>query len=244
MPTATKNAQQRTPRRGFTLVELLVVVAVIALLMGLLLPALSKARQNATDLQCVNNERQLGLAFQIYNNDNTIPQFLDITRPFSANNPNVTRQRWRAVQTLAPYMDDNKQAFVCPLSVGDLSVLSPLRLEEFDESAIVMAKDANNDNKLNYYDDWVTEYWVADYPLAYSSSGERSGVSNQPLTKVKHPQNVVIFADAIDWVPRHRGKINLLFLDLRIETLDRATYEGPDRYGSGVPFYCWGHKYF
>jgi prepilin-type N-terminal cleavage/methylation domain-containing protein/prepilin-type processing-associated H-X9-DG protein len=234
----------RGVRSAFTLVELLVVVAVIALLIGLLLPALGKARLGAIDLQCVNNERQLGIAFQLYNNDNLTPQFLDIARKFSPTSPVVTKQRWRAVEALAPYMEDNKQAFICPLAKGDLSVLDPAQAERLEDGTIYMAKDKNADGKINYFDDWVTEYWVHDYALEFNSRGERSGVSNQPFTKVKRPQGVVIFADALDWVPRHRGKINMLFLDLRVETLAKSVYEGPDAYGSDVPFYAWGHKYY
>lgn len=53
-------------RRGFTLVELLVVVAVIALLMGLLLPALSKARESGRELKCAANIRNVGQGVTIY----------------------------------------------------------------------------------------------------------------------------------------------------------------------------------
>ena len=55
---------------GFTLIELLVVIAIIAILASLLLPALSKAKQKAQMLQCMNNLRNLGRALQLYANDN------------------------------------------------------------------------------------------------------------------------------------------------------------------------------
>lgn len=54
--------------RGFTLIELLVVISIIALLISILLPALSNARSTAQELRCQINQRQIGLALQMYTN--------------------------------------------------------------------------------------------------------------------------------------------------------------------------------
>ena len=121
----------RSSRRAFTLIELLVVIAIIAILAAMLLPALAAAKQKAQRLQCVNNNKQIGVAMTMYASDNTdhmaypnwnppwVPGWLytpyngSVPNPYAAPfNTNATAawqggQLWSFIQNLGIYRCPN-----------------------------------------------------------------------------------------------------------------------------------------
>ncbi|MAF64803.1 MAG: hypothetical protein CMJ84_03980 [Planctomycetes bacterium] len=94
-------------RSGFTLIELLVVISIVALLIALLLPALEQAREHAQSINCMANEREIGLAISLYAEDNN-GYF-----PISDGNV-ITNGVWYWPGKVFDYMP-SKASFQCPV---------------------------------------------------------------------------------------------------------------------------------
>lgn len=214
--------------KGFTLIELMVVISIIAMLMGILLPALNKARQQAKKLICSSNMRQVGIAVQTYivDSENRLP-------PSSCHISNPD-QYW--LRVLSKYTGE-QLLFRCPSDKSDNFVDwdKPLS-QQLDKRYSSFAVNALLDPVCFRYGGSTNRYNRVDLirkPMYCIWICEAPDTENFQLADHIHPESwegSVEYAKTFIAWDRHMGKSNYLFADGHVETLEfEDTYQWPGR---------------
>ena len=136
---------------GFTLVELLVVVAIMAILASMLLPVLNKARERARTATCMNNLKQLGLAWMMYLND-----YDEYFPPIDQGNvcwayPGNYSKNW--IRFLAPYVPQIQKNYPLPTNIivgADFICICPTTAGLTAAGTSQLNPDTGNNEWWNY----------------------------------------------------------------------------------------------
>lgn len=192
-------------KKAFTLVELLVVISIIAMLLAILIPALSRARHGAYKIVCANNLKSIGLANQLYANnwDGKCIPIVDATMPKIG----FTYYCWMTNKSFRNYlaMEGRKKAIVKDSQNRDSNDILP---DDFFCPADLVAKkhDVSDKGVLVSYGYNLSDWSPSPFPDNFDwKDGTYKGNSITPhyfgykISDIKSPGGKLAIIDSIDW---------------------------------------------
>jgi prepilin-type N-terminal cleavage/methylation domain-containing protein len=194
-PVPHRDRGDRSP--AFTLVEMLVVVAVIALLAGLLLPALGTATAKARSIRCLSNLRQIGVGVALYSHDND-----DVL-------PQSSHQRSSWIGSLAPY--GVTSTYTCPVDTNRLRITS-YALNDYLTARPFGASHLGFHRLTRIPSPAETAHIL-------EARGDFEGSDHfHFVTRTESPPTLASYASQVA-VEHHRSSANHLFADSHVEAL-------------------------
>lgn len=191
------NARRVSERNGFSLVELLVVIGIIALLISLLMPALQKARAQANWIKCQSNLHQIGVYLTMYGN-----QWRGACYPPSMGAGNPPDQRW-PVEVFKPAVY-NPPVMTCPSDIDPAEEHSYILNDHIAENG--MKFGSRPPNGISISDIVLMGEKTSDQPDYYMNGDNSNGLTDYQMGKVE--------------LHRHGLQLgsNYLYMDLHVGT--------------------------
>ncbi len=222
--------RHRGHQPGFTLIEMLVVIAIIATIAGLLLPAVVAARRTAQSTQCQSNLRQLGLAVLQYRDQTgAFPQYRAEYPPIT-NGYGVFRPRWHWL--LAPYIGgyaQNPDAIVAAGTADPTYTSVPL-----DNKTLICPSQEGSDSLSIRNGSYGYNFGYLGNNRTLVDGDNSTATLRYPVKDVKEPTRTIAFADSRGGSIPHGGHSMTLDPPHLVPRFDNLSVNSP--YWQQAPF--------